>query len=347
MGAGTMKAAITRSAGGPVEVDVVPDPVPGPGEVLIRVRASSINRLDRMVHDGIAMGGIARFPLVQGIDASGIVEVGGGTLPAGTRVAVKPTIPCGRCRWCMRRREADCADPSTFGIHRQGGWAEYVSVPSTNLAVLPDETSFAEGAAAAHSHAVVLRMIRASGIDPEGATVLVTGGSGALGTAAIQLTGALGATVLASTTSEAKRTALEGFGADHAFLTDASLAGDLREATDGIGVDLVLETTGHPDVVASAAAALARGGRMVIVGATPGARLDLDLQALYRNRHAFVGSASSDLVDFADAYRLIGAHGIHPVIADALPLERVDMALDRLWDRNRVGKIVIEIGGEE
>lgn len=342
-----MKAAVTRAAGGPVEVDLVPDPVPEPGEVLIRVRAASVNRLDQMVHEGIAMGGMVQFPLVQGIDAAGIVEAGDESLPTGTRVAVKPTIPCGRCRWCLRRREADCDHAITLGIHRQGGWAEYLAVPRTNLAVLPDGTTFAEGAAAAHSHAVVLRMIRASGVDPDGATVLVTGGSGALGTAAIQLTGAMGATVIASTSGEAKRSVLETVGADHTLLTGASLSADVRRATDGAGVDLVLDTTGRPDVVASAADALDRGGRLVVVGATPGSRLDVDMQALYRSRHAFVGSASSDLVDFADAYRLIGAHGIHPVIADTLPLERVDRALEGLRDRSRIGKIVIEIGGGE
>ena len=340
-----MRAAVTRSPGGPITVDEVPDPVPGDGEVLVRVRAASLNRLDRAVYDGVAMGGIATFPLIQGVDAAGVIEQGDETWPAGMRVAVKPTIPCGRCRWCLRKREADCDDATTFGIHRPGGWADYVTVPRSNLVALPDRVSFAQGAAAAHSHAVVLRMIRASGVDLAGAVVLVTGASGALGTAAIQLARSMGATVLASTTGAAKRSALESLGASRALLAGPDLGARVREETGGIGADVVLETTGRLDVVDAAGGALARGGRFVVVGAVPGTRLEVDLQALYRNRHAFVGSASSDLVDFSDTYRLLDRHGIHPAIADTYSLEEIDRALARVSDRERIGKIVIEIGG--
>ncbi len=339
-----MRAAVTRAPGGPVVVEELADPVPRAGEVLVEVHAAAVNRLDRAVFDGVAMGGAASFPLVQGVDAAGVVVAGSGSLPAGLRVAVKPTIPCNRCRWCRRGRQADCERPRTFGIHRQGGYAELLSVPRTSVAVLPGSVTFVEAAAAAHAHAVVLRMIRASGVDVEGSTVLVTGASGALGTAAVQLAAALGGTVVAATSSTAKWKAIAGLGASAGVAPGPGMADAVREATDGVGADLVIETTGRQDVIDAAVPAMARAGRIVFVGAVPGVRLELDVQALYRNRQAYVGSASSNLADFADTFRMLGDKGIHPVVAATYPLEEVGRAMEDLLDRSRVGRLVVETG---
>lgn len=341
-----MKAAVTSEPGGAITVREVPEPERQVGEIIVRVRAASVNRLDRAVYEGRAMGGAAEFPLIQGIDAAGVVEVGSGPYPPGTRVVVKPTVACRRCRPCSRGRLAECDDATTFGIHRQGGYAELVAVPRSNLVVLPDEVTFPEAAAAAHTHAVVLRMIRAAGGLPRDATVMVTGAGGALGTAAVQLASAFRHTVIAVASSNTKLEMVGDLGA--AMLANRADLGSgfvdgIRAATEGAGVDLVIETTGAPEVISDALAALSRGGTLVMVAARPGAHLDIDVQSLYRRRQRIIGSAGSSPEDFADTYDMLVEHAIHPVIGDTFPLVEAQQAMERVLDRDRVGKVVIDV----
>lgn len=345
-----MRAAVTSEPQGEIAVRSVPDPERRVGEIVVRVHAASVNRFDRAVYEGWAMGGVARFPLIQGIDAAGVVETGSGPFPPGTRVVVKPTIACRRCLWCRRGQFEDCAEAKTFGIHRQGGFAELLAVPRSNLVVLPDEVTFVEAAAAAHSHAVVLRMIRAAGDLRPNRTVLVTGAGGALGTAAVQLASALRATVIAVASSNEKLEVAGEIGASmlaNRRQLGAGFGEAIRAATDGVGVDMVIETTGAQDVIDDALGVLARGGCLVLVAGESGVRLDLDAFALSRNRHRVIGSAGSSKADFADTYRMLVSHDIHPVIAATFPLAETQSAMDAVLDRRKIGKVVIDLEATE
>ena len=343
-----MRAAVTVGPGGPIEVTDVPDPERRSGEVLVRVRAASVNRLDRMVFErGAGPGGPVTFPLIQGIDAAGVVESGSGSTPTGLRVAVKPSIPCKRCRWCKSGRAADCTGSTSFGIDRQGGFAELLSVPRGNLVRLPDEVSFASGAAAAHTHAVVLRMIRSAGELPPDPITLVTGAGGALGTAAVQIATALGHRVIAVASTDEKLLVTRDLGALVGLNRETGdLVADVMTSTDGQGVDLVLETTGVPDVIAEAHRSLGRCGNLVLVAAAPGARLELDALETYRSRHRIIGSANSNLADFSDVYGILAEHAIEPVVAKAFGLEETPAAMEAIADRSRIGKVVIEMGAD-
>lgn len=344
-----MRAAVTSGPGGPVSVTDVAAPDLKSGEALVRVCAASVNRLDVAVHQGLAFGAPITFPLIQGLDAAGVVEQGSGAIPTGTRVVVKPTIACRRCRPCLRHRAADCVDSRTVGIHRPGGYAEFVAIPRTNLFVLPDAVTFAAGAAAAHVHPIVLRMIRAAGVQPAGSTMMVTGAGGALGTAAVQLGRALGFEVVAVASSDAKLEIAAREGA--AMVANRSAHGGrvadaVRTATDGAGADLVIETTGDGAVVADAFEALARGGRMVVVGARGGAELALDVLDLYRTRRGVIGSSGCSDAEFREAFDLMAEHGIEPVVGGRFALDEVRSAFEAVADRARIGKIVIEIGAD-
>ena len=344
-----MLAAVTEQVGGPIDLQTVESPAKRAGEVLVRVHAASVNRLDRAVYDGVGIGRAATFPLIQGIDCAGVLETGGGALIAGRRVIMKPTVPCTKCRFCTAGRDADCENPATFGIHRPGGFAEYVAVPRRNVVYLPQGLSFVEGAAAAHVHPVVLRMMRAAREPGEGDTVLVTGGGGALGTAAIQLATILGARVIALDTTPEKAIAAEILGASVAITVDREnpepgFSGAVLEATEGAGVDLAVDATGAPTVMAEAVKALARGGRLAFVAAPPGATIPIELNSLYRNRHAIVGSAGSARKDVVDALRMLNDHDVRPVISATYPLAAVGDAMESVLDPNRVGKVVLEVG---
>ena len=344
-----MKAAVTTEPRAHIEIVDVPEPELRSGEVLVRVRAASVNRLDRAVYDGVALGGVAQFPLTQGIDAAGVIESGSGSMATGLRVAVKPVIACRKCRSCKRNQSADCESGRMFGVHRQGGFAEFLAVPRTNLVVLPEEVTFAEGAAAAHTHAVVLRMMRAAGEIGEDTNLLVTGAGGALGTAAIQLGTAFGARVIAAASSVPKLELADRLGAS--LLANRSVLDDfpgaILDATDGEGADVVIETTGDPGMISDAYTAMGRGGRVVIVAGLPDTNLSVDINDLYRSRKAVIGSAGSSDRDFKDTYRLLVEHDIHPVIAQRFPLDQTQQAMDAVLNRQRIGKIVIEMGDQQ
>jgi NADPH:quinone reductase-like Zn-dependent oxidoreductase len=341
-----VRAAVTTGPGGPIEVTSVPDPERTAGEVLVRVEAASVNRLDRMVFErGVGPGGPVTFPLIQGIDAAGIVESGAGSTPTGLRVAIKPSIQCRRCRWCKAGRAADCTAATSFGIHRQGGFAELISVPRANLVKLPDDVSFVSGAAAAHTHAVVLRMIRAAGELAPDPITLVTGAGGALGTAAVQIAAALGHRVIAVASTDEKLLATRDLGALVGLnRTTGDVVDDVMTSTGGQGVDLVLETTGAPEVITEAHRSLGRCGTLVLVAAVTGARLELDALETYRSRHRIVGSAGSNFADFADVYKMLSEHSIEPVVARTFRLDEAWAAMDAIIDRSKIGKIVIEMG---
>ncbi len=344
-----MRAAVTSAVGGPIEISDVPDAERRSGEILVRVMAASVNRLDRMVFErGAGMGRDAVFPLIQGIDAAGVIESGSGAMTTGLRVVMKPSIACRRCRWCRANRAADCVDAKTFGIDRQGGFAELISVPRSNLIKLPDEVSFVSGAAAAHTHAVVLRMIRSAGELPPDPVTMVTGAGGALGTAAVQIAAALGHRVISVASSDTKLLATRDLGALVGLnRVTGDLVNDIGVTTDGAGVDLVIETTGAAEVISEAYASLGRGGTLVLVAAAPGVRLELDALDVYRSRHRIIGSANSNLTDFTDVYRMLTIDGIEPVVAQRFGLEQAAEAMEAVLDRDRIGKVVIDMGDGE
>jgi NADPH:quinone reductase-like Zn-dependent oxidoreductase len=334
-----MRAAVTAAAGGPIGVTTVDDPVAGEGETLVEVHAASVNRLDRAVFEGVGIGRFARFPLIQGIDAAGVALSGA---LQGHRVVVKPSAPCGECRFCDLDRDADCTSSTVMGIHRSGGFAESVVVPSHTVFAVPESLSFEEAAAAAHVHPVTLRMIRTAGV-AEGETVLVTGAAGAVGLAAVQLSTALGARAIGVCSTEAKAEAVRAQRGTAVVVGAGDLEAEIRELTDGAGVDVVLDSTGHPEVAAVAAATMGRGGRFVVVGTHVGSRLEIDLSRLYTMRQRFLGSAGSGLADFGDAFELMDRAGIRPVVGAAHGLDEVEAALGELGDRSRIGKPIIRI----
>ncbi len=334
-----MKAAVTSAPNGAIDVLSVDDPTADAGGTLVEVHAASVNRLDRAVYEGVGLGRFARFPLVQGIDAAGVAVSGP---HEGRRVVVKPSAACGSCRSCERGRDADCVAASVMGIHRPGGFAEYVTAPDHNVVPIPDALSFAEAAAAAHVHPVALRMMRAAELD-DGETVLVTGAAGAVGLACVQLAGALGGRVIGVCSTESKAEAVRAQGATAVVAGSGDLEVVIRELTDGGGVDVVLDSTGTPAVVTAAAAAMGRGGRFAVVGTHVGSRLEIDLSRLYTMRQRFLGSAGSSRADFRAAYELMERMSLHPVIGGVHPLEDVAAALDAVLDRSRIGKPVVQV----
>lgn len=239
----------------------VPDPEPGPGELLVRVEAAGVCGTDRHLYRGEFP---CRPPVTLGHEFSGIVAAHGpGTAgpPIGTRVTCDPNIACGTCPPCRAGRVNLCERLVAIGIHRDGGFADRAVIPAHRAFALPDTLDPLHGAfcepLACCLHGTDLAAIRA------GERVAVLGG-GVIGLLAVRLAALAGGRTLLVTRTPAKRDLALGFGAE---ATAPGLA-EARSLWPG-GADVVIECAGVPETVAAAPGLAARGGRVVILGVLP------------------------------------------------------------------------------
>jgi len=339
-----LKAALFHAHGGPevIRVEDVPTPEPGPGEVLLRVRASSMNHLDVWVRKGLPI----RIPMphIGGSDIAGEVEAlgpGVGEVTPGTRVVVDPSLDWD---WYTGvRRGPDLPDPEfrVIGEHTQGGFAEYALVPAANLLQLPDHVSFETAAAASLVFVTAWRGLMTRGALRAGERVLITGGSGGVSTAAVQLARHAGATVFVLTSGEENRRRLQGLGAHVAMDRKAGDVGDMvKEATGPEGVDLVLDSVGEA-LWGVLIRALAPGGRLVTYGATTGPKAVTDLRHVFWKQLSILGSTMGSPGEFHAAMRLVFEGVVRPVIHSTVPLEGVQGAHAILEGGGVFGKVVV------
>ncbi len=324
-----MRAIVVRAFGGPerLRLEEVPDPTPGPGEVLVRVHAVSVNTtLD--VHLVAGEAGMApALPFTPGVDPSGVVEaVGEGvtSVKAGDRVAAITEL-------------------STLG-----GYAELAVVRESRVALVPEALDFPTATVVRRHFGMAHSMVAESGLQA-GESVLVMGAAGALSTCIIQLAKETGATVVAGAGSGGRVAAAMSMGADHGIdYRERDLVEGVLAATDGRGVDVVFENLGNPALWPKAIESMAVGGRLLTVGTHAGdGILPVDVRRLYRNRLRIIGGlgAGSRGDAFIDDALRGAAEGRYRVLIDrVLPLSQAAEAF-RLVAANAVtGKVVLEPG---
>lgn len=342
-----MKAVVLRSFGASDQLvlENVPDPGPKSDEVVVRVATVSINRsFDLSVRKGSYARG-AVLPLVLGADPAGtIVAVGADVteFKTGDRVAVMSTIACGQCHECRSDHSASCGFSETIGVHRWGGYAEYVSVPASNVARIPDRLGFGEATVIARHGAAAYNFLVDRGRLRAGETVVVFGASGALGAFAVQVAKMAGATVLAVAGAEDRADFARRLGADVAInyrSTDVEAA--VFAHTKGRGADLAFESSGDPDVWPIALRCLAQTGRIVNCGAHGGGNVELDLRRIYIRRLSVIGAAGVSIanLDFALAAGAGGA--LRATIDRVFPLAQAGDAHDYVERERPMGKVLI------
>ena len=338
-----MRAAIFSEHGGPevVEVRDVETPEPAAGEVRVRVAGSGMNHLDLWVRRGLPIE--TTMPHIGGSDMAGTVDaVGEGVTDwgEGDRVVVNPSLWCGECEWCRAGEEPLCEEFAILGEHTQGGFAEFAVVPARNLYRLPDDVDLERAAAVPLVFLTAWRGLVTRGRLRQGGSVLVTGGSGGVSTAAIQIAKHLGATVYAVTSTPHVDRVRE-LGADRVFdRLEEDYSKEVWKATDRRGVDVVLDSVGEATFEQNTRA-LAKRGRLVVYGGTTGPRATFDIRRLFWRQLEILGTTMANQEEFRAAMDLVFRGSLEPVVDVVWPLDRAREAHERLEAGEALGKIVL------
>ncbi|MGH7767615.1 MAG: zinc-binding dehydrogenase [Candidatus Binatia bacterium] len=343
-----MHAVVLREFGPPevLHMEEVATPSPAAGEVLVQVHSVSVNRtLDLLVREGKYPSDVG-LPLVLGVDPSGIVVavVEGVDRPkVGERVAVVSMIACGECRYCQAGEEANCARSRHIGVHRWGGYAEYVAVPAKNAFVIPDRLSFAEATVIARHFPMAFNLLVNKADVKAGEWVLVMGAVGALGSSGVQVAKMLGAKVIAGAGSDERVALALGYGADFGVNYRAQdLANEVMRITDGYGVDVVFENIADPTLWPGAFNSLAWAGRLVTAGGHGGGQVALDVKRLYLRRMRIIGAAGTNRRDVERALEAADAGKIRAIIDRTMPLGEAAAAHRIMEEKQIVGKMILD-----
>ena len=342
-----MKAVFITGHGGNevVAVGERPMPVRRPGEVLVRLKAATLNRVDLYMRDSGA-GITHHLPQIMGLDGAGVVEETDSDEPwlsTGQPVVLHPGVSCGRCEFCQRGQGVLCTSVSYLGEHRDGTLAEFVSLPARNVFPKPEALDWAEAAALGVNHLTAWRMLFTKAQLKPWETVLIFGVGGGVSLAALQLAKMTGATAIVTSRDDDKLQRALALGADHAINgAKEDIARRVLALTGGRGVDVVFENVGAA-VWSSALKSLVRGGRLVTCGATTGDQPGADLRRLFIRQLQVMGSTLGDLSEFRDLLRVCARGLIKPVIDHRYGLDDAHAALDRLESGAQFGKLAIEI----
>ena len=340
-----MKAVVFEQHGGPEVLEYredVPEPAPGFGQVRIRVRAASVNFLDVWTRKGLPYK--IEMPHILGNDGAGTIDaVGEGVthLNVGDEVVLSPGAGCNHCRACLDGDDMLCLQYDLFGLRKQGSYAEFLVAPARNAFPKPAQLSFEEAASMPLVFLTAWHMLVGRAALKAGETVLVVAAGSGVGIAATQIAKMLGATVIATASTDAKLEKAKALGADHVInYRNDRFETRVRKLTGKKGVDVVIEHVGQATWEKSVAA-LARGGRLVTCGATSGFEGKTDLRALFAKQISIYGSYMGRLSEFGDVWAQITAGRLKPVLDRALPLAEARAAHEAMEKREQFGKIVL------
>jgi NADPH:quinone reductase-like Zn-dependent oxidoreductase len=332
-----------------LRIQEVPTPQPGFGDVLVRVRFTTLNRKDVFALRGLTGPGIRPrppLPHVNGGDFMGeIAALGPGVRgwAVGERVTGFGALYCGECEYCQMGEQRACVHYGLLGEQVWGAHAEYVIVQGKTLERVPEDADGAMVACALSGATTAWRMLVTAARAQPGETVLILGASGGVGSAGIQIAKLAGCRVIAVVGGGWKAARALAVGADYAvdharedFLEAA------RRITGGRGVDVVLDPVGA-DTWRRSINALAMFGRMTVCGATSGDNPQISIREIYQSHRRILGTPVGNRTDFVNVLRCIYGGQLRPVIHAVLPLPEIARGLQMMQDRDFFGKIVLAV----
>ena len=335
--------------GGPevLEWSELPDPEPRADEVRVRIRACGLNHLDLWVRRGVETYQYP-LPLIPGSEIAGDVDAVGelvDDLEPGMPTLVAPGVSCGICERCLAGEDMFCRRYGILGEHRDGGYAELVTVPRRNVLPLPRGLSYVEAAALPLVFLTAWHMLTARArLRPLEDVLIHAAGSG-VSSAGIQIARLLGARhIIATASSRAKLDKALELGATHAIdYTETDFAREVREITGKKGVEVVFDHVGG-EVFEQSFKALAWSGRVVLCGATAAPTATINLRAVFFKSLSILGSTMGSIAELRDLLRFVERGDLRPVLDRTFPLIEAPDAQRVLESREQFGKVVLVVG---
>jgi NADPH:quinone reductase-like Zn-dependent oxidoreductase len=340
-----MKAAVFSEFGGPevVQIRDMPLPEPGPGEVRLKVAASAMNHLDLWIRRGLPIE--TPMPHIGGSDVAGTVDaLGAGVVgvPVGARVVVDPSLDYdwydGQDQGPGFQRRA----LRLLGEHTQGGFAEFAVVPAANLLEVPERFSLEDAAAAGLAFVTAWHGLMGRAALRPGERVLITGASGGVSTAAIQVAKLAGAKVYAVTSGADNVERVRALGADVVYdrIRVEDFSREIWRDTEKQGVHVAFDAVGEV-VWPQCLKALGPRGRLVTYGATTGARGSTEIRVVFWKQLSILGSTMGSPAEFRAVMRLVFQGKLKPVIHETMPLAEARRAHEMLEGGAVFGKLVL------
>lgn len=323
----------------------VNEPSAGPNEVIIDVKAASLNRIDLFLRRGLPRLKIP-LPHVPGCDAAGVVsEIGEGVtnVSVGDRVLVNPSISCGHCEFCDRGDASLCATYTLIGETTTGTFRERLAVPARNAIPITDALSFVDAASIPLVFLTAWRLLISRGKVGPGEDVLILGASAGVGIAAIQIAKLAGARVLAAASTDEKLELCRDLGADVLInYVDEDFVRRVRKETNKRGVDVVVDYIGR-DTWVKSLKSLVGGGKLLTCGATTGYDPQTDLRHVFYRQLQIIGSTMGGLNDLMKPLKLIEAGRMKTVVGATFGLKDTAQAHRMMEERRAMGKVVITV----
>jgi len=335
-----MKAIVLRELGGPdkLRLEELETPVPGPGEVVVELRAAALNHRDVWIRKGQYAG--IKLPIVLGSDGAGVVSAvgpGGDAGLKGREVIINPTLDWGD------DPRAQSAAYRILGLPDAGTYAEYVKVPAANVVPKPPSLDWEHAAALPLAGLTAYRALVTRAALRPGESLLVTGAGGGVSTFALQIAGQLGVTVWVTSRSEAKIEAAKKLGAAGGVTTnEPDWAKRLIAARGGQRFDCALDSVGGT-LLDQALEALRPGGRIVTYGATAGPVKELTIRRIFWGQLDLLGSTMGTSREFSQLVALYGATKLAPVVDKVFALADAGAAHARMEQSEQLGKIVLRV----
>jgi NADPH:quinone reductase-like Zn-dependent oxidoreductase len=338
-----MKAVRIHEFGGPevLRYEDVPDPQPRKDQVLVRVKACSLNHLDLWTRKGLP--GI-KLPHILGSDVAGeIVEVGEYVkgLNQGQRVLLSPMYFCNRCAKCAAGLQNQCPEFSVLGNRVDGGNCELIAARTDSVFPIPDTLDFNQAASVPLVFLTAWHMLVNSGALRPGQTVLVLGANSGVGIAAIQVAKLFNAKVIATAGNESKMQKALELGADHVVNHyQQKISEEVRKLTHREGVDIVIEHVG-PATWDESVKCLKPSGTLVTCGATTGPSISMDLRFLFARQLSILGSYMGTLGELYEVLKHVFSGKLKPVIDKVFPLSETRAAHEYMEQSQMFGKILL------
>jgi len=343
---------LLHQLGGPVTFQEVKTPSPGPCDALVRVRAAGVGLTIIIMKS--TPGLVTHYPRILGHEIAGeVVETGSEVknVNVGDRVVCHFYLTCRVCKYCRSGRETLCENWKGYvGMACDGGYAEYMCIPSLNLCPLPEEIPYVEASIISDAIATPLHACREEAKVGPGDDVLVVGAGGGVGIHAVQMVKLCGGRVLAADLSHEKLEVVKTLGADEIIDTkEKDLFREVNRLTDGKGVDAVLDFVASSQTLEASLASLGKAGRLVILGFRPPSVFKVEptfrvdpLNILSKGLEIH-GSRYISMAELIDAVKIVKQGKIKPIVSKTFPLEEAETAHQMIVVNKITGRAALVI----